>query len=233
MPIKVNVPSFDNTFIEIEAMEEPISINRGRLMEIVDDNDKLPWAWLMLEKMVTLLSAKYWIEVELVNTSVSIQDEIAQWKNNRLKVDVRKRWTIGSLFLLSHVFWHLIQFSSDVDYNELLANIRDQKPPMNLSPAFKADYFDFENEAFQFWRTIMEEAFDIDNELWILYSSFAYADYEHYWRHLVRVKSSTKEEFNEVWKNFIKAWIGDVIEPEPLPNFFKKEGNEDLSITVV
>ncbi|MCH8518910.1 hypothetical protein LAT59_04075 [Candidatus Gracilibacteria bacterium] len=227
------MPSFDNTTVQVEIFPDLIDVNRDKLLAIVDDNDKLPGAGLMLELMVKLLGEKYGIEVELVNESVTIQDEIAQWKNNRLKVDVRKRGTIGSMFLLSHVFGHLIQFSSNADYESILSVVRGRTPPMNLSSEFKSQYFDFENEAFQFGRTIMEEAFDMDESLGVLYSSFAYADYEHYWRHLVRAKGSTKNEFDDVWKNFIKGGIGDTLQAIPLPNFFKKEGNEDLSITVV
>jgi hypothetical protein len=227
------VHSFDESYVEIPVSDNIVSVHREKLIRIVDDNDELPWAGIMLEKMITVLDTKYWIKVELTKNPVTVKEEIAQWKNQTVKVDVRKRGTLWSLFLLSHVFGHLVQFSSDIDYNTLLSHIKNKTPPINLSDDFKKEYFSFENEAFQLWRTVMEESFDMDTEFWILYSTFAYTDYEHYWKYLTKAKGSTKNEFHVVWKNFINWGLGDTIISVPLPNSVQLAKNCDESIIVI
>jgi len=113
---------------------------------------------------------------------------------------------------MSHVFGHLIQFSSDVDYSKLL-NWKEWVPPLNLSDNYKKEYFEYEKEAFQIWKGLMMKVFEFDDELDKLYTSFMYTDYEHYWNYLITWKSLSISNFNETWFKIINSWLKESISP--------------------
>lgn len=143
------------------------------------------------------LGEKYDFDVQLVETPLSFAKEVAYWSDSRLVIDIHERGTMGTLFIMCHVFGHLVQYATTKKYSDLLAVVNNRPLPLDLDEDFKKRYFVYEKEAFQIGKGLMEQVIDVDSELDKLYQVFMHADYEHFWQYLVTGHSSSREEFHK------------------------------------
>lgn len=150
-----------------------------------------------LHRVRLFLSEKYNLDVQLIEAPLSFAKEIAHWSNSRLIIDIRERGTMGTLFIMCHVFGHLVQYATTKKYSNLLAVVNSRPLPLDLDDDFKKRYFVYEKEAFQIGKGLMVQVIDVDSEFDKLYQIFMYADYEHFWQYLVTGHSSSREEFHK------------------------------------
>lgn len=158
----------------------------------------------LLEATSKHLNQAYGINVLLVHHDIGIETEVAAWRNKKLVVDVQERGSAGSLFILSHVFGHLVQYSLR-DYSSLLNIVNHSIPPLNLSDIFKENFFEYEKEAFQIGKGLMEQVFPVDAEMDHEYQVFMYADFAHYWDYLT---SSVNTPFVDRWNETRRKLLG-------------------------
>ncbi len=159
----------------------------------------------LLLKTIKYLKSNYDLDVYLFDHQISLADQVAQWENNIIAIDVRKRGVVWTLFILSHVFWHLVQYWTTHKYDNMLEIVNSRPLPLSLSNDFKVKYFIYEEEAFKIWKWLLKEIFDFDKELDQKYISFMYTDYEHFWNFLITWKKGSMEDFHYKWdKNFLK-----------------------------
>lgn len=170
---------------------------------------------VFLSRIVLFLREKYKIDVQFVDGSISVSHEVAEWRNNRMIVDIRERGTLGSLFVICHVFGHLVQYSTTRKYSDLLAIVDSRPLPLELDDEFKSRYFPYEKEAFQIGKGLMEEVFEVDAELDRLYQIFIQADFDHYWNYLVTGKGSSREAFNRRFRKMQKKMLLSITAPLP------------------
>lgn len=168
---------------------------------------------VFLSRIVLFLREKYAIDVQFVDGFISVSREVAEWRNNRMIVDVRERGTLGSLFVVCHVFGHLVQHSTTRKYSDLLAIVDSRPLPLDLDNDFKSRYFPYEKEAFQIGKGLMEEVFEVDSELDRLYQIFIQTDFEHYWNYLVTGRGSSREAFNRRFRRMQKEMLQDITVP--------------------
>lgn len=176
-----------------------------------------------LHRVKLLLNERYDLDIQLVEVPLSFSKEVAHWSNSRLVIDIRERGTMGTLFIMCHVFGHLVQYATTKKYSDLLAVVNSRPLPLDLDDDFKKRYFLYEKEAFQIGKGLMEQVIDVDGELDKLFQIFMYTDYEHFWQYLVTGHSSSREEFHtrfaetkrEMYKK-IKYPLPAIIPPDEL-----------------
>lgn len=149
-----------------------------------------------------------------------------------LLIDIRKRWILWTLFIMSHVFWHLVQFSSNKDYTKLLS-LKQWTPPLNLSDRHKKEYFEYEKEASQIWKWLMMKVFKFDSYFDKLYTAFMYNDYEYYWNYLITWKTPSVENFNDSWFKLVNSWLTEKFNPIFPEDNINREKINIFSINVV
>ena len=134
-----------------------------------------------LNKTIWYLQDKYKLKVVFITNYLSAKNELNWWSNNIIGLNIDNKESLGSLFMLSHIFWHLVQYSSWKDYSHLMKHLKWQKP-LNLNDSFKEHYFLFEKEWFEIGKWLVDDLNIFDqNIIELLYDAFMYADYEHYW----------------------------------------------------
>lgn len=171
----------------------------------------------LLDQVQRFLLDRYTINVRLIRESVILNQQVAEWRNNRLVIDVRNRGVLGSVCILCHVFGHLVQHSTKKEqYVDLWAVVNSKDPPLTLDEEFQSRYFLYEKEAYQIGKGLLEQVTIIKPDLENAYQAFMLADFEHYWRYLVTGKASSRRAFNrqfcELQKNFRRN------PPEHLPS---------------
>ncbi len=168
-----------------------------------------------LHQVVLFLNKKYSLSVQLIESSLNFTKEVAHWKNGRLIIDIRERGTMGTLFIVCHVFGHLVQYTTKKEYAPLLAVVNSRPLPLNLDNEFKERYFAYEKEAFQIGKGLMEQVIPIDSELDKLYQIFMYADYEHFWQYLTTGHHLSRKEFHRRFTKTRRKLYGRINNPLP------------------
>lgn len=185
-----------------------------------------------LEVVILELKQRYDITVELVDEEVSISDEVAAWKDQKMVVDVNSLGIRGTLTIVCHVFGHLIQFMRADDYSALL-NVTSQKPPLDLSSEFKEKYFHFESEVYSFGYGLLEQLGVLNQEITTYFSIFMYTDYEHYWNYLTTGKSGSRQDFDILFKvkqeQYRQGFL-DPIKGKTPPNTIKFNTEDAISV---
>ena len=130
-------------------------------------------------------------------------------------MDVRERGIMGTLFIMCHVFGHLVQYATTKKYSDILAVVNSRPLPLKLDDDFKKRYFIYEKEAFQIGKGLMSKVFVVDKELDKLYQIFMYADYEHFWEYLTTGRSLSREEFNCRFEDMKRSMKKEIKDPLP------------------
>ncbi len=188
---------------------------------------------LVLNDTITYLKKNYNLDVYLLNNKVWLSEQVAQWENNIIAIDVSKRWILGTLFILSHVFWHLIQYSTTNKYEKMLNIVNSRPLPLKLDNVFKSKYFNYEMEAFKIWKWLLENFIKFDINLNKKFISFMYTDFEHFWNFLITWKKNPIENFNELWsENYLKC-VDNKLDSIDAPLIVEFSKARQVKITVV
>ncbi len=178
-----------------------------------------------IRSLLRYLSDKYGIEVEIKDT---LEDgiEIAQLKNKKILINQDSRDELGILFVIAHLFGHMVQFERYDDYRHLLEPVKAPKP-LVLSEDFKKAFYAYEVEGYRIGKGLIEHALgeNCAREIDEKYQIYLDTDFTLYWEYLTTGVQSSAKEFNEeLYRNFIN-WKGnyrktlEAIEPPDSINF--------------
>ena len=158
-----------------------------------------------LNETIKYLQDKYKLKVQFITKYLSAKNETNGWNNNTIGLNIENKESLGCLFMLSHIFWHLVQYSSWKDYSNLMKHLQWEKP-LYLTDNFKKEYFLFEKEWFEIGKWLLEEI-DLFNQNIpeSLYDAFMYADYEHYWNFLTTWNIWSALDFYKKWEKFLSS----------------------------
>lgn len=181
------------------------------------------------------LQEEYWISVQLIEWDADIGKQVAEWKNWLLVMDVRNRGSLGSVFMLSHIFGHYAQFCSGADYSHIWNTFREAgwKPPYVFPPGFRQTYFQYEHEAFQIWKTVLWKVMEMGEEEEVFLRSFMHVDFDNYWSHLTTGKSLSRDKFNTAWVQDTTNRTWPFIGRANIPEWISRELIEKFKISVV
>ncbi len=188
---------------------------------------------MFLNRVVLFLREKYEINVQFVDGFIGVNREVAEWRNNRMIVDIRERNTLAILFIVCHVFGHLVQYSTTRKYSDLLAIVNSRPLPLDLDDNFKQRYFPYEEEAFQIGKGLMEQVFEVSTKLDRLYQVFMHADFEHYWNYLLTGKGSSRELFNRRFHQMQKDMMRSITSSFPSikpPDILQRVNNIEIIV---
>lgn len=147
----------------------------------------------MLNDIVARLKSRN-IEVRFVSSE---QDgiEIGELKNRRITLNINSRDELSLIFTIAHLFGHYCQFNNYENYKHLIEGV--EKPvPIKLTEDFKNEFWSYEKEAFAIGKSLMLEAFLVDENLDNRYQTFMVTDFEHFWNYITTGKNEGVAEFN-------------------------------------
>ena len=188
----------------------------------------------LLDQVQGFLLDKYAINVQLIRENVLLNQQVAEWRNNCLIIDMRNRGALGTLCILCHVFGHLVQYSVKKEqYVDLWAVVNSKDPPLILSEEFQSRYFLYEKEAYQIGKGLLEQVTHIKADLENAYQAFMLTDFEYYWKYLVTGKASSQEAFSrrfyELQKNF-RINPPEILPSISLPNVIGNLGEAEILV---
>lgn len=148
----------------------------------------------VLNGLVAFLD-KYGLKVDFISTD----DErvaIAELSQHTILVNTASRDTIGMIFTIAHLFGHYIQFADYEKYRELIQKVKEEPKPLKLNKAFKVSFYEYELEAFQIGKCLLEKVTEFDNEVERKYQIFFETDFDIFWDYLTLGKNQTPDNFN-------------------------------------
>jgi hypothetical protein len=153
----------------------------------------------MLNTMVASLENKH-LNVRFVKDDTD-GIEIGELKNNTILLNVNSRDELSLVFTMAHLFGHYCQFKNYDKYRRLVETI--EKPaPLELSAGFKAEFWEYEKEAFGIGKSLMMESFPVSDELDNRYQIFMLTDFEHFWDYITTGNNEGITEFNRRLDNY-------------------------------
>lgn len=151
-----------------------------------------------LSRLMEFLKQRYCLAVVPLESGISVLEQVAEMRYNRLVVNTSSRGLEGTIFVVAHVFGHLVQYATK-DYGSLLARVSGT-PPLNLTDEFKLEYFAYEVEAYEIGRGLIEQAFHVTDDMDKRYQIFKLTDLDHYWHYLVTGVSGSRNEFDALYQ---------------------------------
>ncbi|HVU95540.1 MAG TPA: hypothetical protein VHE34_09960 [Puia sp.] len=148
----------------------------------------------MLDKLVVHLQ-QYALQVVFV----AIDDDrvaIAELTQHKILVNTSSRAPLEIVFTIAHLFGHYIQFANYEKYRSLIQKVKEEPKPLQLPKGFKAGFYDYEMEAFQIGKKLLENIQKFDPELERKYQLFFETDFELFWQFLTVGTKQSAESFN-------------------------------------
>jgi hypothetical protein len=156
---------------------------------------------VMLNRIVASLESRH-LDIQFVRDECE-GIEIGELKNNNIVLNVNSRDELSLVFTIAHLFGHFCQFKNYDKYKHLVETV--EKPaPLELSSGFKAEFWEYEKEAFGIGKTLMMESFPVSDELDNLYQIFMITDFEHFWDYITTGRNEGIKEFNKRLDNYYR-----------------------------
>ncbi len=174
-----------------------------------------------LQKLIAFLKDTYNVEVTIKD---SIEDgiEIAELVNRSILINKQSRSETEILFVIGHLFGHMVQFSHYEDYRYLVEKVAEAKP-LQLSDDFKNAFYAYEVEGYKIGKGLMEtvlgkaEASMLDEK----YQIYLETDFSTFWEYLTTGNQISVSAFNTILLQNYIDWKGRYpkkLEIIPLPN---------------
>lgn len=174
-----------------------------------------------LQKLIAFLKDTYSVEVTIKD---SIEDgiEIAELVNRSILINKQSRNDTEILFVIGHLFGHMVQFSHYEDYRHLVEKVGEPKP-LQLSDDFKKAFYAYEVEGYRIGKGLMEavlgkaEANTLDEK----YQIYLETDFLTFWQYLTTGNQISVSAFNTLLLQNYIAWKGKYpkeLGSIPLPN---------------
>jgi len=176
----------------------------------------------MLTDIVASLKGKS-IDLHFVNSDKD-GIEIGELKNGRITLNTNSRDELSLVFTIAHLFGHYCQFRNYDKYNHLVEAV--EKPaPIKVADDFKDKFWEYEKEAFGIGKSLMLEAFPVNDDLDNRYQTFMLTDFEHFWNYITTGENEGVKEFNQRLENNYNQnfKFENHIQPIPVPEFSKDE----------
>ncbi len=168
-----------------------------------------------LEKLSNFLHSKYGVQV-IINDAVIDGIEIAELVNRNILINKQSRGEAEILFVIAHLFGHMVQFSHYENYQYLVEKVAEPKP-LRLSTDFRKSFYEYEVEAYSIGKGLMEIALgpEIVAILDEKYQIYLDTDFLSYWDYLTTGKQASVAEFNTLLLHNYSNWKGNY--PNQLP----------------
>ncbi|MFL6846327.1 MAG: hypothetical protein ACJ8ER_15780 [Allosphingosinicella sp.] len=160
---------------------------------------------LEFSDIATYLQTKYGLYVDITEDDVGLAGEVAALQNGVLLVNVRMRTNNCRVFIVSHVFGHIVQYCESGRYVDLISNISAATPPITLSPALRALQEEYETEAFAIGLGLLKSVYDLTEDEEIQFQAFMRTDIDHYLTYLTSGQARSDCEYQELYSINLEA----------------------------
>jgi hypothetical protein len=169
---------------------------------------------LEFSEIARFLKSNYGLDVLITSDSdAGLNSEIAALQGGILTVNAKARTNNCRIFLVSHVFGHIVQYCSSNRYLNLITSISDSAPPITLSPALRILYNEYEVEAFSIGLGLLKSVYKLTEDEEIQFQAFMKTDIHHYMTFLTSGRASSEREFNELYGRNLEAMRSQAFRP--------------------
>jgi len=144
---------------------------------------------ILLSKIIYLLKTKYNIDVSVLDERISEKKEKLGWNKGKIILQNNFRTKEGTLFMILHIFGHLVQYNLNNHKYKKLLKIINFKSYLKLETkdiiSYKEKYFLYEQEAFMIGKSLLINYFHFYENLEDKYEAFLYADFDLYWNYIL------------------------------------------------
>jgi len=157
----------------------------------------------VLNSLVDFLE-NYGLKVDFISTD----DEkvaIAELSQHTILVNTLSRDTIGMIFTIAHLFGHYIQFANYDKYKVLIQQVKKEPKPIELPTNFKEDFYNYELEAFEIGKCLLQNITNFDEETERKYQIFFETDFDLFFDYLTKGIQQTPDAFNVELKKRFKS----------------------------
>jgi hypothetical protein len=151
-------------------------------------------------RIAAYLHDRYSVEVELSDSGAGRYVDMGSFSGKRILINAEARDELGLVFILAHLFGHMVQFSNYEKYRHLVEAVEKPKP-LKLSLGFKKAFRGYEGEAAEIGKGLLEKVFgknsgyvkSIDGR----FQTYMDTDFRIYWhQYLMAGRQVTSREFN-------------------------------------
>lgn len=169
---------------------------------------------LEFDKIVRYLWRKYRLTVFAGNhTNIGLAGEVAALRSGVLTVNTNVRGNNCRVFVVSHVFGHIVQYCSGDKYDSLVARISASPPPIRLSAALRALHNEYEAEAFSIGLGLLKSVYKLTEDEDIQFQAFMKTDISHYLKYLTSGSAPTDGDFQKLYSINVEALRSQVFRP--------------------
>ncbi len=194
---------------------------------------KLVATMAQLGQLISFLKSQYGIEIVPVGQEPE-SDWVAELRDRRMRVNLASRGAEGAIFIVAHVFGHMVQFATTKRYNAMLEHVHRDKPPIEFDAQLEREYRAYEFEAYMIGRGLLSQVMEVSDEMDRRYQVFMATDLEYYWRYLVTGHGGSQRDFDRIFAMKMTSEYPGLRSPMPSlepPKSLKLKS--DLEINVV
>jgi hypothetical protein len=163
-----------------------------------------------IEKATKFLKDRYDIDVIIRDFSEDEGVDIGAIRHKKILIDRRSRGELGILFVMAHLFGHMVQFTDYEKYRHIVETEEKNEKPIKLSDEFKKEFFDYEVEGYRIGKSFMKEVLG-ESEVEAVdekYQIYLNTDFELFWNYLTKAEHTSIEDFNVILEERYRSWSG-------------------------
>lgn len=107
--------------------------------------------------LTAFLRDRYDVQVQLNLGDEPDAVDIGALEGRTIRVNLGSRSALEAIFVICHLFGHVVQFSQYERYRRLVETVEEPKP-LRLSESFKAAFAAYELEAYEYGRELLRQA---------------------------------------------------------------------------
>lgn len=175
-----------------------------------------------ITKASAFLKDRYGIEVIIDDFPEEEGVEIGALSHKKILINRKSRGEMEVLFVMAHLFGHMVQFTNYEKYRYLVETT-EQPKPLVLSDDFKQAFFDYEVEGYLIGKALLEEVLGKEEAAALdeKFQVYLHTDFDTFWDYLVTGNQITIADFNALLSKNYEQWRGTYTEPLesiPLPS---------------
>lgn len=168
-----------------------------------------------ISKITQFLKETYDVDVVIKDTA---EDgiTIAELKQKQIVVNKDSRDDLGILFVIAHLFGHMVQFTNYEKYRHLVETVEKPKP-LKLSDEFKEEFYQYELEGYKIGKGLIEAVYgnDFAEEINEKYHIYLETDFVLFWQYLTTGNQLSNAEFNKRLEENFESMHGLIKNPLP------------------
>jgi hypothetical protein len=168
----------------------------------------------LLDRVTHYLKNEYGVEIKKENAGSENYVNIADFSGKTIRVNTSVRGDEELIFIIAHLFGHMVQFSNYPHYKELVEETERPKP-LQLSEEFKAAFYAYEREGYAIGKALLEQALGPTKteQLDERYQLYLETDFTAFWSYITTGVQISSVEFEKKLRENYRSGVGQNRKP--------------------